>query len=363
MEELNDREKLLIKLVRQMTTLVSLLVFLLIVFVVFSITGLPDFNKLSASDKGKNHKLQNSENRFIAPLGKSDELWHAPEDKELVNDPHEEQLSYGKELITNTALYFGPNGKIASLSNGMNCQNCHLNAGTIPFGNNYSAVASTYPKYRARSGKIEDVYKRITDCFERSLNGKAPDSTSKEMLAIAAYINWIGKNVQKSVKPKGSGIYELSFLDRAADSIKGKKLYSSKCQSCHLIEGTGQLNPDKTAYLYPPLWGQHSYNSGAGLNRLSRLAGYIKANMPFGASYNAPQLTDEESWDIAAYIASKPRPHKDFPADWPKINEKPIDHPFGPYADKFTESQHKYGPFKPIKKEMEEMKKKKQSSI
>ena len=46
-------------------------------------------------------------------------------------------------------------------------------------------------------------------------------------------------------------------------------------------------------------------------------------------------------------VESSP-PAKDLKKDWPKISEKPIDHPFGPYSDSFTEEQHKYGPFKPI---------------
>ena len=82
--------------------------------------------------------------------------------------------------------------------------------------------------------------------------------------------------------------------------------------------------------------------------RLSRFAGYIKANMPQGATYLKPQLTDEEAWDIAAYVNSRPRPTKDLSKDWPKMEEKIFDHPFGPYADKFSEDQHKFGPFKPI---------------
>ncbi|MGZ3933131.1 MAG: c-type cytochrome, partial [Bacteroidia bacterium] len=39
---------------------------------------------------------------------------------------------------------------------------------------------------------------------------------------------------------------------------------------------------------------------------------------------------------------------KDQSRDWPKLTGKPVDHPFGPYADAFSEQQHKYGPFAPI---------------
>ena len=72
--------------------------------------------------------------------------------------------------------------------------------------------------------------------------------------------------------------------------------------------------------------------------------------MPFGATYKAPQLTDEEAWDIAAFVNSMPHPSKDISKDWPKIEEKIFDHPFGPFADGFSEKQHKFGPFAVIKK-------------
>ena len=289
-------------------------------------------------------------------LDESNDLWTAA-DLSQAPKAMQAQLEYGKDLIVNTATYLGPKGSVAHLTNGMNCQNCHLNAGTQPYGNNYGSVASTYPKYRGRSGAIEDIYKRVADCFERSLNGTAPKVGSKEMEAIVAYINYVGSNVKKGDKAKGSGIYELALLDRAADPVKGKELYAAKCVSCHQADGSGMMNADKIAYQYPPMWGDHSYNHGAGLYRLSRFAGYIKANMPLGASYKAPMLSDEEAWDLAAYVNSMPRPSKDLSKDWPKLEEKNFDHPFGPFADAFSEKQHKFGPFKPIKEAQKKAKK------
>ncbi len=76
--------------------------------------------------------------------------------------------------------------------------------------------------------------------------------------------------------------------------------------------------------------------------------------MPQGVTYQNPQLSDEEAWDVAAYVNSQKRPHINVPKDWPDINKKPIDHPFGPYADKFSETQHKYGPFKPNRRSEKE---------
>lgn len=263
--------------------------------------------------------------------------------------PGDSTVRYGRELIENTSHYLGPKGAVAAITNGMNCQNCHLDGGTLPWANNYGAVSSTYPKYRDRSGSIETVEKRVNDCLERSLNGRPLDSSSREMRAIVSYLNWVGEGVQKGVKPKGSGIMELPYLDRPADPLRGKAVYVSKCQSCHGSDGQGQPNLEGTGYSYPPLWGRHSYNSGAGLFRLSRFAGFVKASMPYGlADHRNPQLSNEECWDVAAFVNSQPRPSKDLKGDWPDVSKKPVDHPFGPYTDGFSEEQHKFGPFGPI---------------
>jgi thiosulfate dehydrogenase len=281
--------------------------------------------------------------------------WLAPDTATIAHDEHGKLIHYGRELIAHTSEYLGPNGSVMPISNGMNCQNCHLDAGTKPLGNNYSAVASTYPKVRARSGKMESIEKRVNDCFERSLNGKALDSTSHEMRAIVAYIEWLGKDVEKGKTPAGAGLVELAFLDRAASPEQGRIVYEQKCVSCHANNGEGMASPDGKGWMYPPLWGSNSYNNGAGLYRLSRFAGYVKANMPLGATYATPQLTDEEAWDVAAYVNSMYRPKKDLSSDWPDVSKKPIDHPFGPFADGFSDEQHKLGPFIPIREKREKI--------
>ena len=275
--------------------------------------------------------------------------WQAPDINNLPDDEQGKLIRYGHEVISNTSLFFGPKGNIASITNGMNCANCHIDAGARSFGGSFSAVASLYPQFRNRSGRIESIEFRINDCMMRSLNGRPIDSTSKEMEAMVAYLKWIGKDVPKNKKPAGAGLEDLAYLDRAADPEKGKQVFDSKCTSCHGQNGEGMLNHDSSFYLYPPLWGTNSFNVSAGLYRISRMASFIKNNMPYGlASHDSPKLTDEESWDVAAYIISQPRPEKFFTEDWPKIETKAVDYPYGPYADKFSEKQHKYGPFIPI---------------
>jgi thiosulfate dehydrogenase len=87
--------------------------------------------------------------------------WVAPSlllDREL-QGPERELVAYGSQLVAHTDLYFGPGGSINAITNGMNCQNCHLDAGRKAWGNNYGAVASTYPKFRDRSGSDETISK------------------------------------------------------------------------------------------------------------------------------------------------------------------------------------------------------------
>ena len=168
------------------------------------------------------------------------------------------------------------------------------------------------------------------------------------MRAILAYFKWLGTDVPKKTVPRGTGLYKLKLPDRATDPGRGKEVYVQKCLSCHQADGQGLLAAGGKSYTYPPLWGKHSYNVGAGLYRISAFAGFVKLNMPFGATYLHPQLTDEEAWNVAAFVNSQPRPSKDLKNDWPDITAKPFDHPFGPYADPFSEQQHKFGPYGPI---------------
>jgi thiosulfate dehydrogenase len=145
---------------------VTLLTAVLIGAIVMVFTGgsLPPLNQTNTNEIQTLTATVTETYRGVVP---KEGLWVAPEWSSVDQEPNAEDIKYGKELIANTATYLGPTGKVRKISNGMNCQNCHLNAGTAPLGNNYSAVASTYPKVRARSGQMEDVEKRINDCFER----------------------------------------------------------------------------------------------------------------------------------------------------------------------------------------------------
>ncbi|WP_447642411.1 MULTISPECIES: c-type cytochrome [Chitinophagaceae] len=257
-------------------------------------------------------------------------------------------IQYGYQLVVNTNYYFGKNGIVKHNNNDITCQSCHLEAGTKPFGNNFGKVFATYPQFRARNNGTQTIYMRLNDCFQRSMNGQALDSNSREMKALEAYIVWLGKDCGKGEKKTGTSIPKLAFLNRAADPRKGEQLYIANCSSCHGKNGEGQYNIGDQKYTYPPLWGSDSWNDGAGMYRIGTLSSFIHYNMPQGTTYDRPTIGNEDCWDIAAYVLSKPRPHFDNIHDFQNLNKKPIDNAFGPYLDDFPEQQHKYGPFEPI---------------
>lgn len=272
--------------------------------------------------------------------------WAPPDSTAIPGNDEGRRIRYGKNLVSHTASFLGPEGSVMQTTNGMNCQNCHLESGTKLFGNNYAGVASTYPKFRARSGSIETIEKRVNDCIQRSLNGKPLSSDSEEMKSFIAYIQWVGSQVPKDSIPKGTGIATPKLMSRPADPEKGLIVFQQNCTRCHGTNGEGMRIVGSKEWLYPPLAGPDSYNKGAGLFRLSRFAGYVKFNMPNDlATADKPYLTDEQCWDVAAYVNSLPRPGFDISADWPDISKKPFDHPFGPFSDNKSEKEHKYGPW------------------
>src|ERR1700733_10595248 len=128
-------------------------------------------------------------------LSPRENLWMAPDSNSIPHDENGDLIRYGKKLISHTSQYIGPRGSVNKNANGMNCQNCHLDAGTKAWAGNFGAVASLYPRFGDRRGGKETINQRISDCFERSMNGKAPDSNSREMKAMNAYISWVGKDV------------------------------------------------------------------------------------------------------------------------------------------------------------------------
>ncbi|MGB4347531.1 MAG: c-type cytochrome, partial [Burkholderiaceae bacterium] len=196
--------------------------------------------------------------------------------------------------------------------------------------------------------------------MERSMAGKVLPLDSREMKAFVTYMHFLSKDVPTGGKVEGQGLPPFKAPNRRADTVAGSKVFQEKCASCHGAEGAGLragAPGSATGYTFPPLWGNDSFNNGAGMSRVLFASAFIKTNMPLGAAHGQPQLTDDEAFDVAAFMLSKPRPVKanterDFPARW----NKPVDAAFPPYVDGASADQHKYGPFEPLQENMKKLK-------
>jgi len=258
-------------------------------------------------------------------------------------------IEYGYELLAHTEKYLGPQGTVLhNNKNLMSCRNCHIDVGIREHGNSWLDTHGLYPQYRSREGVVQTLAERINTCLVHNNLGRELPTNGNEMKSMLSYFRWIARGRPILDKDPDQRLISLDFLARAANPSDGKTIYMNRCASCHGGDGQGRLTADKASYIYPPLWGEKSFMNGASLSRLSLLARFVKANMPYTSKAQKPTLTDDEAWDVAAFVASHERPKWKGKPAFPDLSEKPYDFPFGPYADSFSAEQHKYGPFKPI---------------
>jgi thiosulfate dehydrogenase len=259
---------------------------------------------------------------------------------------------YGRRLISDTAALMGPDHPDPDMrysGSRMACASCHLGAGTEPGTLSLLQSAAVYPRFSGRDGGVRDLVDRINGCMTRSMNGHELPRESPEMTAMVAYITSLG-DVYAGMGDGRRAVDEQAAFrvpNRSADLSSGEQVFGERCAICHGADGAGlqaSANP-ADGYVFPPLWGPDSFNNGAGMHRVLTAARFIKAKMPLGEA----DLTDEQAFDVAAYINSKPRPQMaGLDRDYPDRSTKPIDSPYGPYADGFPIEQHRFGPFSPI---------------
>jgi len=268
---------------------------------------------------------------------------------------------YGRRLIAQTNELLGPDQADPSrryIGSRLNCASCHLAIGTEPGTLNLLQTDEHYPRFSGRAGGMTDIEDRINECMQRSMNGKPLPMDSPEMMAMAAYLRSLGRRYEAMGAASRTAAEPPPFKTpaRRADVVAGKVVYDARCALCHGGDGLGLLATGEQThgYLFPPLWGADSFNNGAGMHRVLTASRFIKARMPLGE----PTLTDDEAFDVAAFINSQPRPEMpNLEVDYPDKSAKPVDNPYGPFADDFPLDQHKFGPFQPIEEYYQALKK------
>ncbi|HEX9565807.1 MAG TPA: c-type cytochrome [Gemmatimonadaceae bacterium] len=233
--------------------------------------------------------------------------YRVPAESEVSDSVVLASIRRGRALLANTR-----DSLPDFVGNRLQCVHCHPDNGTRPNVMPWVGVYARFPQYRSRAGGIQIIEDRINDCMLRSMNGRPLVTESSDMRDIVAYMAFLSIGYPVFSTVDGQSFPRLDPLD--ADTVRGAATFAAKCAVCHGPDGEG-------TDLYPALWGPGSFNIGAGMARVRTAAAFIKVAMP----QTAPgTLTDQEAYDLAALITSRPRP--DFPGkerDWPNGDPPP----------------------------------------
>ncbi|MFP3357396.1 c-type cytochrome [Planococcus sp. SIMBA_143] len=238
---------------------------------------------------------------------------------EVPEGPEGEAVKRGYELVNNTSEVLRADA--TSVEDGqqrvneLSCTSCHAGAGLEKDSSSLVGMASAYPMYIGRSGEMVTLEERINGCMVRSMNGEMFAEDDEDMDAMVAYFKYISEGI-----PQGAEMpwrHQNTMKDVPVPDVdNGEKLYQASCVACHAADGAGTGSNSG-----PALWGEGSFNDGAGLARMSKMAGYLQNNMPKGAENT---LSDQEASDLAAFVLSQDRPEwKGHEQDWPNGNRPP----------------------------------------
>lgn len=279
-----------------------------------------------AAHSGVEYKLVNADGNDLVTAEDANKdigTYIIPQDTAILEEPNADDIIYGKRLLNETRRLLPEN-----VGASMNCNSCHIAEGKIPLGDPYINSYNFYPRVMPRAGREIDLTDRVNGCFQRSMNGKPLDRESPEMKAILAYMKWLAQNTPKAQKVdiENAGKIDESLVP---DPVRGEQIYHAQCATCHGDNGEG-MKDSRGDIIFPPLWGDESFNIGAGLARTYKAAAFVKYNMPMGTQTkglwgHCNVLSDQDAVDVAHFFTHQPRP--DFAKkvnDWPN-GKKPKD--------------------------------------
>ena len=217
--------------------------------------------------------------------------WGSPPDLDTIPPgPTGDSVRLGRHIFDETPKYAS-----AYVGNKLNCNDCHIQSGTMPKASPMVGLPGIFPLYSKRAKRVISLKDRLNECFVRSENGRPLALDSPAMNALIAYIQWLSQGQTPGHPFSGRGLVKLP--DLKGNPRHGAVVFMHKCAICHGMNGSGDLHS------IPALWGPNAYNNGAGMNKISKMAAFVQYNMP----QNDPRtLTPQEAYDVSAYIHNKP---------------------------------------------------------
>lgn len=241
--------------------------------------------------------------RRAAPDQGGKAAWAPPPDSAIPQDSLGNAIRRGLALLVDTR-----DSLPAYARSSLNCTSCHLDGGRRADAAPLAGAFARFPGYLARAGAVISIEDRVNYCFTRSLSGNRLPSDSREMHDMIAYLAFLSRGLALGAPSTSVAITPIPV--HQPNDAAGREVYAKVCASCHGADGAGGVTPRA-----PALWGATSFSIGASMARVERAAAFIRHNMPFSAPGS---LTDQQAWDVAAYIDAQPRP--DMPGkelDWP----------------------------------------------
>ncbi|HKE35898.1 MAG TPA: c-type cytochrome [Candidatus Baltobacteraceae bacterium] len=214
--------------------------------------------------------------------------------KDLPPGPVGESIRYGHDIMVRTQVLMKD-----YVRSDMSCAACHLDAGTKSKGGSLVGAYNRFPQWNKRSHRVIALQDRLAECFLYSMNGRPPAYSSREMIALVAYVSWLSRGMPNLAKERPGDRFIIPLPAHNPNVAHGAQIYSQKCVTCHQANGAG------VSGTFPPLWGDTSFNSGAGMAHLDRMTGFVRYNMP----KNAPgSLSPDDAYDVSAFVLSHKRP-------------------------------------------------------
>lgn len=204
-------------------------------------------------------------------------------------------IRYGHDIIVDTHRYLKANIRAK-----MACAACHIDAGTKPQGGSFLGTYARFPQWNKRAHRVIALQDRLAECFLYSMNGTPPAYSSREMIALVAYVAWLSRGTPVGARQSSSDSFIEPLPRNSPNPANGAAIYAAHCTACHQPNGAG------IAGSFPPLWGKTSFNDGAGLAHIDRMTGFVQRNMP----QDAPgTLSLEDAYDVSAFVLRHKRPH------------------------------------------------------